>query len=44
MLSVNQMNAQIKMTEIWKASNVDNYPLKIDFYNVNYIYDEINNN
>ena len=29
-LSVNQMNAQIKMTEMWKANNVDNYPLKIE--------------
>ena len=27
--SVNQLNAQIKLQEIWKALNVDNYPLKI---------------
>ena len=25
MLSVNQMNAQIKLTEAWKISNVTNY-------------------
>ena len=30
MLSVSQMNDQIQMTEIWKANNVDNYPLKIE--------------
>ena len=29
MLSVNQLNAQIKLVEIWKAANVENYPLKI---------------
>ena len=29
MLSVNQMNAQIKMTEMWKSNNVPNYPLNI---------------
>ena len=28
MLSVNQMNAQIKLTEIWKAENTSNYPLQ----------------
>ena len=28
MLSVNQMNAQIKKTEMWKAEKVSNYPLK----------------
>ena len=26
-LSVNQINAQIKLTEFWKITNVDNYPL-----------------
>ena len=30
MLSVNQLNAQIKLVEIWKAINVDDYPLKIE--------------
>ena len=29
MLSVNQMNAQIKITEAWKASQDEEYPLKI---------------
>ena len=28
-LSVNQLNAQIKITEIFKALNVDQYPLKL---------------
>ena len=29
MLSVNQLNASIKLTELWKATRSDNYPLKI---------------
>ena len=29
MLSVNQLNAKIKLLEIWKALNVENYPLEI---------------
>ena len=29
MLSVNQLNAKIKLLEVWKSLNVDNYPLKI---------------
>ena len=28
MLSVNQMNGQIKLTEAWKISNIPNYPIK----------------
>ena len=28
-LSINQLNAQVKLMEIWKAKNVDNYLLKI---------------
>ena len=28
-LSVNQLNVQIKLLEIWKALNVEGYPLKI---------------
>ena len=28
MLSTNQMNAQIKLLEIWKALNMDGYPFK----------------
>ena len=31
MLSVNQMNAQVKITEMWKAKNINNYPLIIEF-------------
>ena len=27
-LSVNQMNAQIKLTEMWKSVHIDNYPIK----------------
>ena len=30
MLSVNQMNAQIKITEVWKAVHDINHPLKIE--------------
>ena len=29
MLSVNQINGQIKLTEVWKAANVENYPIKL---------------
>ena len=29
MLSVIQLHAQIKLTKMWKAANVTNYPLKI---------------
>ena len=29
MLSVNQLNAKIKLIEIWKALNIEKYPLKI---------------
>ena len=30
MLSINQMNAQVKLLEIWKSMNIDDYPLIID--------------
>ena len=30
MLSVNQINAQIKLTEVWKANNDTNHPLKFE--------------
>ena len=30
MLSVNQMNAQIKITEVWKSQKLPNYPLKTE--------------
>ena len=29
MLSANQINAQVKLTEMWKASNVKDYPIKL---------------
>ena len=29
MLSVNQISAQIKLTEIWKAINITNFPIKV---------------
>ena len=29
MLSINQMYAQVKLTEMWKSTNFKNYPLKI---------------
>ena len=29
MLSVNQINAQVKLTEMWKASNVQDYPINL---------------
>ena len=28
-MSVNQLNAQIKLLEVWKDLNVDDFPLKI---------------
>ena len=30
MLSVNQLQAQVKLTEMWKAANFSTYPLKIE--------------
>ena len=30
LLSANQLNASVKLLEIWKALNVDNYPLSVD--------------
>ena len=30
MLSVNQLNAQVKLVEMWKAINLDDYPLKVE--------------
>ena len=29
MVSVNQLNAQIKLLEMWKASNIEDYPLDV---------------
>ena len=34
MLSVNQLNAQVKLLEMWKALNVGDYPLTIKRQNV----------
>ena len=28
MLSVNQINAQVKLTEMWKAQNIEDYPIQ----------------
>ena len=28
MMSVNQINAQVKLTEIWKSTHVENYPIQ----------------
>ena len=30
MLSINQMHAQVKLTEMWKATHYKNYPLNIE--------------
>ena len=35
MLSVNQLNAKIKILEVWKALNVERYPLSIPTKNIN---------
>ena len=32
LLSVNQLSAQIKLTEVWKAKNVENYALSFEPY------------
>ena len=33
MLSVNQINAQVKLTDMWKSSNVPNYPIQMEKIN-----------
>ena len=33
-LSVNQMNAQVKLLEIWKATRVEDYPLQVKHQSV----------
>ena len=30
MLSVNQLNAKVKLQEVWKALNLEDYPLKVE--------------
>ena len=37
MLAVNQLNAQIKLLEMWKAINVDKYPLQLKRHNSEHI-------
>ena len=32
---VNQLNAQMKLCEMWKANNVDNYPTKVHKRSIN---------
>ena len=29
LLSVNQLNAQKKLGDMWKANNIENYPIKV---------------
>ena len=29
LLSVNQLNAKVKLIEVWKALNIEDYPIKI---------------
>ena len=35
MSSVNQLNAQIKIQEVWKALNIKDYPIQLEKYSVN---------
>ena len=35
MLSANQVNAQVKLTEIWKSRNIENYPIYSQRLNYN---------
>ena len=35
MQSINQLNASVKLLDMWKALNVDNYPL-IKVHNISY--------
>ena len=37
MLSVNQLNAKVRLVEIWKALNVEDYPLKVELQSCNNI-------
>ena len=34
MLSINQLNAKIKILEVWKDLNIENYPLTIATKNI----------
>ena len=33
LLSVNQLACQIKLKEVWKSLNCENYPIKLEIYN-----------
>ena len=44
LLSVNQLSAQIKLTEVWKSINVGKCPLKLEPYNPNQNQSEMNHN
>jgi hypothetical protein len=35
LLSADQLNASVKLLEVWKALNMDNYPLSVDRQEVN---------
>ena len=35
MLSVNQISAQIKLCEMWKAKNIEEYPIKFRYQSTN---------
>ena len=37
MLSVNQLAASIKLTEAWKACNIENYPIQLEHNHENLI-------
>ena len=36
-MSVNQMNCQIKLMEVWKSLNLEGYPLKVAQQSVPYV-------
>ena len=36
LLSVNQLAAQIKLIEVWKSINIENYPIQMEPYNIHF--------
>ena len=44
LLSVNQLAAQIKLTEVWKSINVENCPLNLEPFNPNLNQGELSHN
>ena len=42
LLSVNQLAAQIKLTEVWKAKNVEDYALSFDPYKRPHLVQDVN--